>query len=307
MAQDDSNHLVEWKSARDVLKTFDNNLHDLRKYGFTFITALITAEAILVPYNTVDPTKGVPDVIKFAVFGVTLLLVAALHLIDRNYTLFQEAASSRAMILERMLNLELTEIISQRYASGKVARSVFLVYLLFTLGVTVFGAFVLYSNIVLVILLEALAVVVIVSTYWYGPRFMFVSSEDWSLSPIECESGEKVRITLTNLNRKWVKMRAEYVHATSQPEEGGTHGKLSVPKPIVFKRGELIWVIAKEDGQYVRVFKAPEIVRVFDSHTWIWDTGETGVGTGVFEVRPREWPLPLHRRIIVREKRRADR
>jgi hypothetical protein len=306
LAEEDSNHFEEWKSARDVLKTFDDNLHDLRKYGFTFITALITAQAILVPYNPADPTKGVPDVIKFAIFGVTLLLVAALHLIDRNYTLFQEAAASRAKILERALNLELTEIISQRYASGKVAKSVFLVYLLFTLGITIFGAFVLYSSILLVVSLEVLAVAVIVSTYFYGPRFMYVSSEDWTLSPIECESGEKVRITLTNLNRKWVKMGAGFVHPTTG-REGEIRGRVSVPKPIVFKKDQLVWVITKEDGQYVRIFEAPEILRVFDSHTWFWDTGETGVGTGIFEVRPREWPLPLHKRIVVRERSRADR
>jgi hypothetical protein len=43
----DNLFLEEWKQARDVLKSFDDRIHDLRKYGFTFITGLMAVEGIL--------------------------------------------------------------------------------------------------------------------------------------------------------------------------------------------------------------------------------------------------------------------
>jgi len=41
--------LLEWQTIRELLFKFDSLVHDIRKYGFSFVTALLTAQAILVP------------------------------------------------------------------------------------------------------------------------------------------------------------------------------------------------------------------------------------------------------------------
>ena len=112
---DNTNHMEEWKQARDVIKSYDEHLHDLRKYGFSFLTALLAAGAILTPAIVESTEAQVPNVVKFAVFSVTLLLIAALHLLDRNYRVFQEAAVTRALVLERRLNIELSEVITSMF------------------------------------------------------------------------------------------------------------------------------------------------------------------------------------------------
>jgi len=135
--KDSANHLAEWKQARDVLKHFDEKLHDLRKYGFTFLTGLLAVESILIPTSFVTTIEKIPDSAKFAIFTVTLILIIALHLLDRNYVVFQQAANTRAKVLERELNLELSEIISIRYANFGIKNRVLTVYLLFIIGVGV--------------------------------------------------------------------------------------------------------------------------------------------------------------------------
>ena len=66
----------EWESCRNVLKEFDTRIHEIRKYGFTFLTALIAAESILIPESAFIGTgaAGMPDYIKLGIFGVTLFL-----------------------------------------------------------------------------------------------------------------------------------------------------------------------------------------------------------------------------------------
>lgn len=52
MESDDKNHenfLKEWEIARGTLENINKHLLDLRKYGFTFITALMAAETLLIP------------------------------------------------------------------------------------------------------------------------------------------------------------------------------------------------------------------------------------------------------------------
>ena len=48
MAQEDyDNYNEEWKSCRETVSKFDSTLIDLRKYGFTIITSLLTAGSFL--------------------------------------------------------------------------------------------------------------------------------------------------------------------------------------------------------------------------------------------------------------------
>lgn len=133
-----NNDLEEWKQARSVLQFFDDKLHDLRKYGFSFLTALLTAESFLTKAPT-NAQPSLPDEVKFAVYCVTFVLIVALWLLDTNYRAFQEATAKRAIVLEKRLNFELSQEISRKYVEARIARHVFVVYLCFVLGVLALG------------------------------------------------------------------------------------------------------------------------------------------------------------------------
>jgi hypothetical protein len=68
----------EWKACLDQINKFDGYLFDLRKYGFTLITGLITAGSFL------GFAPGT-DFIHVGVVIVTMVLVAVLFWIDRYY------------------------------------------------------------------------------------------------------------------------------------------------------------------------------------------------------------------------------
>ncbi len=107
-----ANFMKEWETARAVLAGFDTHLHDLRKYGFSLITAFLATNAII--FQTKIFTIELTDNIKLAILGVTLLLIFTLSMIDQTYRVFLRAAADRAKILERSLNLHLTEVILNR-------------------------------------------------------------------------------------------------------------------------------------------------------------------------------------------------
>ena len=136
-SQGDSAFLNEWNTARGILSDTDNHLQDLRKYSFTFITALLTTESFLIPTNLLNSSNAIilPPEIKLVVIGVTIVLLIALYLMDRNYQVLQEAAATRALVLERIINLELTEVITQRFNQYHVKRYVTAIYDLFISGV----------------------------------------------------------------------------------------------------------------------------------------------------------------------------
>src|SRR5437870_331936 len=96
------NRLEEWKVARDVLQQFDNRIHELRKYGFTVVTTLLTLSGFLLnapiaPTST-GGTQPLPDPTKVAVVGTIMLLIVGLRFLERNYQLFNRATSIRARI-----------------------------------------------------------------------------------------------------------------------------------------------------------------------------------------------------------------
>ncbi len=121
--------LAEWTQARTVISGFDDRLDATRKFGLTLVSTLLTTDALLLP-SSIGGASSLPPLAKFAVLLATLLLVTAVELIDRNYRVIQRAASQRALVLERMMNLELTEVISDRYAQSGVNETVYGVYLL---------------------------------------------------------------------------------------------------------------------------------------------------------------------------------
>ncbi len=65
-------------------------------------------------------SKGLPPEVKLAVVSATVLLIVTMRIIEKNYELFQRAASARALVIERHLDLDLTEIISDKYKRGHI-------------------------------------------------------------------------------------------------------------------------------------------------------------------------------------------
>ena len=137
-ATDDDRQMAvqEWGRTRDTMATFDEKLHDLRKYGFSLITVFLAADGLLLKKLgdiTSDPLA------KFGVLIVTLFLILALQLLDKNYTVFQEAADTRSVVLERRLNIELSDVITQRCRSEHVRSKCQALYTIFTISIILIG------------------------------------------------------------------------------------------------------------------------------------------------------------------------
>jgi hypothetical protein len=307
--------MTEWGNARSLLSSYDNNLHDLRKYGFTFLTALLTAESILLPSQTsATGPSGLPNYVKLGVFLVTLLLIYVLHLIDQNYLVFEQAANTRAIVLERELNIELSEIIADRYERTRVRTRVEWVYVLFALGVWVLGVFVFTPDSTRLIYFVFLFGAFLLT--WYGIRntknnlkvkYRFTDKDDWTVTPLVCIEGDPVRITLNNLtehnlNDQQIKQfpvlrepgnkAGEEGRQRAQSREG-----MEIPVPIKIVEGSIVWQIEDQENRIVGdPVKAAHEILVFENYTWLWDT--TGK-TGIFQVHPYDRLLPLNRKIVV--------
>jgi hypothetical protein len=83
----------EWTECRSTIGRFDSILSDLRKFGFTLVTGLITAGALL---GSSTPTLDE----RAAAFAAIMFLVFALFLIDMYYDTLLVGAVERALDLE---------------------------------------------------------------------------------------------------------------------------------------------------------------------------------------------------------------
>jgi len=288
MADDDVNHfLKEWEATRDVLKTFDGYLHDLRKYGFSFITALLTGSAILFTTWIRKPIfddAGVlivegelfPEHVKAAILAVTLFLILGLFMIDVYYRFFQKTANIRSRILEKVLNIELSDSITQRYNSSIINQYLVSgVYCIFILGVLSLGISVLSNSLfwLSLIVLGSLLAVMVLSLGASSRFFYFIHYDyglmDWILDRLECGVGDEVRVIMTNIG----------------------------DKPIRISANKATWSLSKE-GENVPlrsgVTPADIVIEPFQNYMWVLKTGkdekrgEEELEPGIYriEVRP---------------------
>jgi membrane protein implicated in regulation of membrane protease activity len=299
--------LDEWKAARDVFDKFDDRISDLRKFGFTFLSGLIAADALTKLFAAPD------DRIRLGVVGITLLLTVALMVLDKNYQLFQIAAGIRAKILEVRLNLELTETIAFRSDMDKFRDYVLAVYLAFAGVAGLVGILLFYPKVTWLLATSGFTIIAAVSIYLINRHQPNLERQvDWSLDRTTCALGEKIRITVTNLCPKdsvsfpkgniWVVRK-----------EDGTKDVYSEPNPgIVISEGNnYSWELStdklKEPGIY-RVFPAyvekkekeglwSEIHRAFQRvfHSKVKEKIKEEEGLGL-------WSAPLKRAIIVKPK-----
>jgi hypothetical protein len=288
MKTSDDNLMKEWETSRELLKDFDERLHDLRKYGFTFVTGLLAVEGFLVAATDVNSMVAL---VKWSVIAVNLLLIVSLRVIDRNYQIFQGAAATRALVLERILNLELTEIISDRYANRGIAWCVTVVYLLLATAVLFLGRAALGVDETIALTWIGVAVAAVLVAIHWTVKVEFPNGQmDWTLECVDCTRGDSVGITVTNLSAKrtFVFERPVSTLWSVRPEEGGTE------------------VASKELEGDLPITK-------HSSHTWLLDTG--GWPPGVYRieravVRKRFWKKkvslePLARKLRVRQPERG--
>ena len=253
-------HLDEWKVARDAMKEFDGRRHDLRKFGFGFLTALLATESFLIPGSFVDQQYLVvlPNLVKFCVLLVTLTFIVAIALIERNYQLFLKAINQRALVLERLLNLELSEVITFRYRVGRARLFSDAVYLSFVFAIMILG----YASLMpddntlflVLIAVSAVAIMVIIWIMEWSNLSYHHGEVDWSLDRTQCEQGDSVAITISNLSK---------VHRRRDGSEDGT--KLLLPQGTLLE-------VRSPDGSFVCdcPLKAPVKIRPEDAYTYIW-------------------------------------
>lgn len=283
MASDDgiNNFLKEWESTRAVLKIFDDRLHDLRKYGFSFITAFLTASTILFQNWIIAPNppafegQPFPEPIKATILGVTILLIFGIYIMDRNYRVFQKAANTRANILERVLNIELSAVITQRYRMSRVHNFFMSIYLLFILGVCLLGRAVLSSSLNYLYLFGSIiAILVIVLSFDFVLLRYRYGMMDWILDRLECKQGDEVRIIMTNMSDRVLPKR-DY--------------------PIA--EGEVMWKLVEEgEEETIRSGVASKNFRFgkFHNYTWVLKTTKDGNGVkdldpGIYRIYRRTW------------------
>jgi hypothetical protein len=110
--------VTEWQATQTNLLKFDDYLHDIRKYGFSFVTGLLTVDVLFV---------GPPNFRLAALIG-TMGLIVVLFVLDRNYRVFNAASNFRATLLERRCPFELSQTIGRLYEGQRVGAAFTFVY-----------------------------------------------------------------------------------------------------------------------------------------------------------------------------------
>lgn len=346
-SEDVDNHfLKEWEAARDILEKFNNRLHDLRKYGFSFITAFLTGSTILFTTYIAEPSNGgsgelFPESIKAVILGVTLLLIGGLYILDRNYKVFQRAANDRANVLERVLNIELSDVITQRYRQDEVYNFVVVLYLFFILGVVLLGLTVLSATLLIWLVIAALATSGFILYFARDDSLMKYDygKVDWILDKTECKQGDEVRVIMTNLNKtsfpspdhpiskgevmwKLVKEcdNANLVEKNNRKivKFGEMEETLSGVTPEDMKKALSGVKPEEKEMKKALILGKKNFLRPYENYTWILPTKEESqnIETGIYclyrrvfnqkgEMLPEKAMVPLSRKLRIIEKEKA--
>ncbi len=246
------NALDEWKEARSVIARFDNNLHDLRKYGFSFVTALLAANGLISQGGSSVVSVGV----KAGILVATMGLIVTLKLLDTHYRRFQQAVSIRGRILEDRLNIDLTKDLSFFYALENWWKDVQALYYGFLMLTALLGFAILWSHWVLIIL-------ILIAALFSGALIQIINDEkrarkstaleDWSVDNKIVNEGTPVRITFTNLN------------SGNRDKPGTFNLRLSIKKNLSGK---------PEESDVMNETSSGVQLRYFENCDWLWETKE---------------------------------
>jgi hypothetical protein len=290
----DSRSMSEWQEARGILARFDNNLHDLRKYGFTFITGLLAVSGLLSNSGSTaltDPTKAV-------VLAVTLGLIVVLKLLDTQYGLYEEAAAIRARIIENRLNLDLTNDIAFLAEAGSWWEYVQALYYGFVALTALLGVAILWNDPEMAVLVSDSALIAAMLMWGFGQK-RNVPLTDWSVDQKIVPTGGSVRITFTNLDRGDIREKGRTGKAGAAKAEGKPgEGEEDGGKPGRFK---LSWeVIHHPEGKEIHAEEADDrALYYFDDFDWLWPTKDLDVG--LYELKMKSERInPRYTRSVLR-------
>jgi len=107
------NVLDEWKECRATIGRFDGLLVDLRKTGFSFVTAIASGATF---FFAVEKSSPIPESGKFAVFTIIMVLTLTLYVVDRVHQIMQQEAVDLARRLEQdWLRFTITSLLGSKY------------------------------------------------------------------------------------------------------------------------------------------------------------------------------------------------
>ena len=223
--------LKEWEVARDIIGKGDERIDGLRKYGFTFVTGLLTANALVLhglsSAKDGDPAGRALPWIGVVVSVVASVLIIAMRLLEKSTQLLQTAVAQRARVIERHIGLELCDIIAERHEAERWWRAVSLLYGTFVLVVAVIGLvaggfegpMVLRATI-----LSATAVTSWIALWRISTLEVLYrrnQNDDWSIERQQCSQGEAIRIMYVRFGGgKWPYMEDEILWGVRQRTDG---------------------------------------------------------------------------------------
>lgn len=115
---------TEWQECRQTIARFDGFLANTRMYGFTLVTVLLTANALVTTNPAVD---------RAAASIVVMALLLALFMIDNFYWALLLAAVGRAIEIETTTKTHISGALSVRAGRSHSTALVLSVYDLFVL------------------------------------------------------------------------------------------------------------------------------------------------------------------------------
>ena len=281
--------LEEWKETRAVLARFDENQHDLRKYGFIFLAALLAA-------NSFQAYLDLPELARCVLLVITIAFIVALRLLDDNYQKFKKVTAIRSRVLEVSLNIKLSETIDEHYKNERWDKYISLLYYAFIVITILLGiallfpvdssfdqttilSFIFYLSWVLIAAVVGVWFIRRVSSelpLYYGTQTDDYYKNDWMIDRVTCVQGENVKISITNLH----------------PEE-----------KTVFSANEMAFTIIDEEERRIHTERAKKEITLenFENYSWLWNTSKVEPDK-IYRVLPRARNAPLKRSIVVHKK-----
>jgi hypothetical protein len=122
----DQTYLEEWKECRSAIAKYGDFVHSIRKFGFTIITGLLSANAyIFIKFEGFQPWE------KLLLSSILCLLIFGLYITDTYYLVLVRASVDRAKNIEKGCELNLTTKIGIYAEQDLIDLYSLLVYILF--------------------------------------------------------------------------------------------------------------------------------------------------------------------------------
>jgi len=273
-SDDTGNAFQEWTSARSLIMWYEDKIHDLRKYGFSLVAALLSTTAITAMLKMDQSASAILIIL-------TCVLLIAVYLFDRNYRFYQKAAAGRVKILEPILNIKLSEVLADWYYTQQMFNIVPALYVIFIWITCSLGFFVASEY------WPAIAIIGVITTLIIGILFLVVDQNlgekagksykkiildkkiqpdnksgesytgDWSVDRITCECGGSIRFTLTNTGG-----------SVRNDNEGK---KISSSNSISFHKDDAVLYLSDNLTApiYIKAESEVQIPRNFN-YSWFW-------------------------------------